>query len=101
MYKTGEGERTSRTGYVSQLSYYEARNCAGCPLRCKCHNSENNRRIEAVFGQMKSNNKFTRFTLRGIEKVKLEFGLMAIAHNLRKMVRKMTGKYWKNLIKTY
>lgn len=41
---------------------------------------------EAVFGQLKSNNKFNRFTLRGLEKVKIEFGLMSIAHNLRKMV---------------
>lgn len=41
---------------------------------------------EAVFGQMKSNNKFNRFTMRGLEKTGLEFGLMALAHNLRKLV---------------
>ena len=40
--------------------------------------------VEAVFGQMKSNNKFTRFTTKGLEKVVVEFRLMAIAHNLRK-----------------
>ncbi|MDD2200185.1 MAG: transposase, partial [Bacteroidales bacterium] len=34
---------------------------------------------------LKSNNKFNRFTLRGLEKVNIEFGLMAIAHNLRKL----------------
>ncbi|MGB0870928.1 MAG: IS1182 family transposase [Flavobacteriales bacterium] len=44
---------------------------------------------EAVFGQMKFNNKFTRFTLKGLEKTKLEFGLMAIGHNLRKLVAKI------------
>jgi len=44
---------------------------------------------EAVFGQMKFNNKFTRFTLKGLEKAKLEFGLMAIGHNLRKLVAKI------------
>jgi hypothetical protein len=43
---------------------------------------------EAVFGQMKSNNKFNRLTLRGLPKVEIEFGLMALAHNLRKMAAK-------------
>lgn len=41
---------------------------------------------EAVFGQLKSNNKFTRVTLRGLDKVEIEFGLMAIGHNLRKVI---------------
>ena len=44
---------------------------------------------EAVFGQLKSNNKFNRFTLRGLNKVNIEFGLMAIGHNLRKMAAKV------------
>ncbi len=43
---------------------------------------------EAVFAHIKSNNKFNRFTLRGLEKVKLEFTLHAIAHNLRKLAQK-------------
>ncbi len=41
--------------------------------------------VEAVFGQMKSNNRFTRFTMRSIPKIEIEFGLMALGHNLRKM----------------
>ncbi|MEZ4951401.1 MAG: IS1182 family transposase [Saprospiraceae bacterium] len=40
---------------------------------------------ESVFGQLKYNNKFSRFTFRGLDKVILEFGLMVIGHNLRKM----------------
>lgn len=44
--------------------------------------------VEAVFGQLKSNNKFNRFTLRGLAKTNVEFGLMSIAHNLRKMAKK-------------
>jgi transposase len=43
---------------------------------------------EAVFGQIKHNNKFTRFTLKGLKKVEIEFGLIAIAHNLRKIIGK-------------
>jgi len=39
---------------------------------------------EPVFGNIKQNKKFKRFLLRGIEKVKIEFGIVAIAHNLKK-----------------
>jgi transposase len=45
--------------------------------------------VEAVFGQMKSNNRFTRFTLKGFSKIEIEFGLMALGHNLRKAFVKM------------
>lgn len=43
---------------------------------------------EAVFGQIKSNMKFNRFTLRGLNGVALEFGLISIALNLSKMIKK-------------
>lgn len=48
--------------------------------------------VEAVFGQLKSNNKFNRFTLRGLEKVNIEFGLMALSHNFRKWARSADRK---------
>ncbi len=119
MEKIGEGKRTSYNGYESQVTYYQAKRCDGCPLRPSCHKAKGNRRIEvnhrlnflkqqakenlmsekglehrskrpiepeAVFGQLKSNNKFNRFTFTGLEKVELEFLLMAIGHNFRKMV---------------
>lgn len=41
--------------------------------------------VEAVFGNIKNNKNFKRFMLRGIEKVEIESGLLAIAHNLKKM----------------
>ncbi|MDM1406046.1 transposase, partial [Myroides marinus] len=50
------------------------------------HRSKRPIEVEAVFGQLKANNKFNRFTLRSLPKVNIEFGLMAIAHNLRKIV---------------
>jgi transposase len=119
--KRGSGTRTSDNGYVSNVSYYQAANCNGCPMRGQCHKAKGNRTLEvnfrlkelkqkakeklmsetglfhrsrrpiepeAVFGQLKSNNKFNRFTLRGLDKVNVEFGLMAIGHNLRKLVAK-------------
>lgn len=51
---------------------------------------------EAVFGQIKSNNKFNRFTLRGLDKVEIEFGLMAIGHNLRKITAIIIANSEKN-----
>lgn len=39
---------------------------------------------EPIFGNIKQNKKFKRFYLRGLQKVKIEFGLIAIAHNLGK-----------------
>ena len=40
--------------------------------------------VEAVFGNIKQNKGFRRFYLRGSEKVSIEVGLVAIAHNLQR-----------------
>lgn len=52
------------------------------------HRSKRPIEVEAVFGQMKSNNRFNRFSMRGLEKIDVEFALMCIGHNLRKWVKK-------------
>lgn len=44
----------------------------------RCHD------VEPVFAAIKHNHQFRRFMLRGIEKVTVETGLLALAHNLRK-----------------
>jgi hypothetical protein len=69
------------------------------------HRSQRPIEPEAVFGHIKANNKFNRFTLRGIDKVTIEFGLVAIAHNLRKMavrryfsLKHITKPYRKNMV---
>lgn len=41
--------------------------------------------VETVFGQIKHNMRFRRFLLRGQAKVKTEWGLICIAHNLKKL----------------
>jgi len=46
----------------------------------RCHDTE------PVFANIKNNHHFRRFMLRGKEKVNVETGLLAIAHNLRKKV---------------
>ena len=44
----------------------------------RCHD------VEPVFGNIKQNHHFRRFMLKGKEKVSIEWGLLAIAQNLRK-----------------
>ena len=56
------------------------------------HRSKRPIEPEAVFGQIKSNRKFNRFRLRGLEKVTVEFGLISIALNLEKMMKKASKK---------
>lgn len=51
------------------------------------HRSQRPVDVEAVFGNIKQNKKFTRFMLRGKDKVLIEAGLIALAHNLAKMGR--------------
>ena len=46
----------------------------------RCHDTE------PVFANIKSNHHFKRFYLRGLDKVNIEIGLLALAHNLRKKV---------------
>ena len=47
--------------------------------------------VETVFGDIKQNYGFKRFTLRGIEKVTHEWGLVALGHNMRKLQAAMFG----------
>lgn len=40
---------------------------------------------EPVFGHIKYNRNFNRFTLRGLKKTEIEFDLHALANNIKKM----------------
>jgi hypothetical protein len=54
----------------------------GIKLRKKrCHD------VEPVFAELKHNKNFKRFMLRGKTKVEVEIGILAIAHNLKKMAK--------------
>lgn len=55
--------------------------------------------VESVFGHIKGNRSFRRFSLRGLEKVHVEFGIVALAHNLLKVAGTrllFSGKNHKN-----
>jgi transposase len=41
--------------------------------------------VEPVFGNIKYNKNFKRFLLKGIDKTEIEWGLICIAHNLKKI----------------
>ena len=43
--------------------------------------------VEPVCANLKFNLGFDRFRMRGLEKVKVEFGLMFIAHNLNRLFK--------------
>jgi len=51
------------------------------------HRSARPVEVESAFGNLKQNKGFTRFMLRGVDKVALETGLLAVAINLKKMAR--------------
>jgi transposase len=55
--------------------------------------------VESVFGHIKGNRSFRRFSLRGLDKVHVEFGIVALAHNILKVagIRQLpSGKNRKN-----
>jgi transposase len=117
MKNIGAIQSKTKTGFIQNITRYQATNCNGCPLRVSCHKSKGNRIIEInhplkkykeqvrenlqsekgiyhrkkrpadvepVFANIKNNHHFKRFMLRGIDKVEIETGLLALAHNLRK-----------------
>src|SRR3989344_436237 len=51
--------------------------------------------VEPVIGDIKENYGFTKFYLRGLEKVKIDLNLISIAHNLKK-IWMLRGKISKN-----
>lgn len=74
-YKLNEYKKKARKRLLSELGiYHRGRRCV---------------EPEAVFAQIKHNHQWSRFRLRGLEKVNIEFTLVAIAHNLRKWAKKL------------
>ena len=41
--------------------------------------------VESVFGQTKHNQQFRRFLMRGLQKNTIEWGLLCVTHNCKKM----------------
>jgi transposase len=56
-----------------------------CSERGQLLRSRRMAEVESVFGRLKHDWGFRRFRLRGLEKVKVEWGLLCMAHNLAKI----------------
>jgi len=69
MEKVGTSTRTSESGYVSNTTFYQARNCNGCPLKCLCHKAKGNRQIEI-------NHKLNEYRKKARELLTSEEGLI-------------------------
>ncbi|WP_243289810.1 IS1182 family transposase [Bacillus sp. FJAT-47783] len=54
--------------------------------------------VESVFGHIKGNRSFRRFSLRGLDKVHVEFGIVALAHNILKVagIRQLLSGHSRN-----
>lgn len=47
--------------------------------------------VEPAFGDIKFNQNYQRFRLRGESKVNIEFGLLSIAHNTKKIAQRLNS----------
>ena len=83
----GKGDRTIEVNHRNNKLRAMARELLDSEEGLK-HRSRRPIEPEAVFGQIKSDHGFRRFRMRSLEKVSVEFGLVALAHNLRKYAQK-------------
>jgi transposase len=83
----GKGPRTIEVNHRNKKLRAKARELLDSEEGLR-HRSMRPIEPEAVFGQIKFDHGFKRFRLRSLEKVSVEFGLVALAHNLRKYAEK-------------
>ena len=82
-YKGRSDRRTIEVNHIADKFRKQARERLTCE-RGMMHRSRRPIEPEAVFGDIKFNHAFKRFRLKSNRKVKVEFGLVALAHNIRK-----------------
>lgn len=51
------------------------------------HRSKRSVEPEAVFGQIKTDKQYKRFRHRGFSKIQMDFGILAMAFNLQKLIK--------------
>lgn len=67
--RTGTRHSKTASGYRSENVMYRAQNCDGCPLRCLCYKSKNNRRVIEV------NHQLNAYKKRASERLTSEEGI--------------------------
>lgn len=90
-YKGRSDRRTVEVNHMANGFKRQARELLTSE-RGMMHRSNRPVEPEAVFGDIKFNHGFKRFRLRSNRKVRVEFGLVALAHNLRKYAVIRTGR---------
>jgi transposase len=63
------GNRKSKSGFKSKVTYYECENCADCPNRKKCTRSKGNRKLQV-------SKKFIEQRQQSLERITSEKGVM-------------------------
>lgn len=87
-FKAAEGDRVIEVNHRLNTLKAQARELLNSEQGLH-HRSQRPVEVESAFGNLKRNMGFTRFMLRGIDKVAIETGLLATAMNLRKMAAAM------------
>lgn len=82
--KKGQGNRSIRIN--TRLIEYRAQARANLETEKGIYlRKQRGIEIESVFGDIKWNQGYRRFRLRGLAKVNVEFGLLSMAHNMKKI----------------
>lgn len=86
-YHKGKGNREIRVNHKLRRYKQLARERLISPEGLK-HRSKRPVEVEAVFGQIKWNKGYKRFRHVGFDKIVMDFGILAIAFNIGKMIAK-------------
>ena len=63
------GKRKSKSGFESEITYYECESCAGCPYKKKCTRSKDNRTLQV-------SKKFIEQRKQSLERITSEKGVL-------------------------
>ncbi len=63
------GKRKSKSGFESEITYYECENCEGCPYKKKCTRSKGNRTLQV-------SKKFIEQRMQSLERITSEKGIL-------------------------
>ena len=82
----GKGNRTINVNH--QLKRYKKKAFERLTSeRGLFHRSKRPIEPEAVFGQIKTDKQYKRFRHRGFSKIQMDFGILAMASNLQKLIK--------------
>jgi len=90
-FKAAEGDRVIEVNHRLNALKAKARRLLNSEEGLH-HRSQRPAEVESAFGNLKRNMGFTRFMLRGMDRVAIETGLLATAMNLKKLATAMAEK---------